>query len=173
MIAVRTWMLALAVACLGLFSVPGFAQDAQTGGGPVLEITTRHGVITIETFPDDAPATVARMTELAESGFFNGLTFHRVVPGFVVQGGDPEGNGRGGSGQTIKAEFNDHKHVLGTVAMARAQDPDSADSQFYISLGTHPHLDGKYTIFGQVTDGIDAVLQVVQGDVMESVMVTR
>lgn len=132
-------------------------------------IETEYGKIEIEFYPNDAPNTVARIQELVKAGFYNGLAFHRVVPGFVVQGGDPKGDGTGGSNQKLKAEFNSRKHVEGTVAMARAQDKDSADSQFYISLGTHPHLDGSYTVFGQVTSGLDAVKKIKMGDKMKSV----
>jgi cyclophilin family peptidyl-prolyl cis-trans isomerase len=121
---------------------------------------------------------VARITELVKQGFYNGLTFHRVEPGFVIQGGDPKGNdpklaGTGGSGVNLKAEFNKKPHLLGTVAMARAQDPDSADSQFYICLGPQSFLDGKYTVFGQVTDpsSLEVIQKVGRGDVMKKVTV--
>lgn len=132
-------------------------------------IETDHGQIEIEFYHKDAPQTVARIQELVKSGFYNGLTFHRVVPGFVVQGGDPNGNGTGGSGTKLKAEFNAQKHVEGTVAMARAQDVNSADSQFYISLGTHPHLDNSYTVFGRVVKGMEHVKAIKPGDKMKSV----
>lgn len=138
----------------------------QKQGGKGMKIETRHGDITIEFTPDKAPNTVARISELVEQGFYNGLVFHRVVPGFVIQGGDPKGNGTGGSGKNLKAEFSDAKHVEGTVSMARAADPDSADSQFYICLGTHPHLDNQYTVFGNVTSGMDAVKKIEPGDKM-------
>jgi peptidylprolyl isomerase len=127
-------------------------------------IKTVHGDIVLKFFPKDAPNTVTRIKELIAQGFYNGITFHRVIPGFVVQGGDPTGTGMHGSGKKLKAEFNQKKHVPGAVAMARAQDPDSADSQFYISLGTHPHLDGKYTIFGNVEKGLEVAQKIVQGD---------
>ena len=104
--------------------------------------------IRIEFYPDDAPKTVENFVTLAKKGFYDNLTFHRVVPDFVVQGGDPKGNGTGGPGYTIKAEFNKQKHVRGSVAMARSQHPDSAGSQFYITYGATPHLDGQYTVFG-------------------------
>jgi len=94
-----------------------------------------------------------------------------VVPGFVVQGGDPQGNGTGGSGQHMKAEFNARRHIDGAVAMARAGDPDSADSQFYITLGVQPHLDRQYTVFGQVIEGMDAVRKIQPGDQMTSVII--
>jgi len=138
-------------------------------GGNLMVIETKYGNVEIELYGNDAPKTVARIKELVQKGFYDGLTFHRVVPGFVVQGGDPQGNGTGGSGQNLPAEFNARQHVEGTVAMARAQDPNSADSQFYISLGRHPHLDGQYTVFGQVKTGMDAVKQIRQGDKMTKV----
>ena len=137
----------------------------------MLVIDTDYGPIEAEFYPQDAPKTVARITELAQKGFYNGLTFHRVVPGFVVQGGDPSGNGTGGSGVKLSAEFNAHEHVEGSLAMARSADPNSADSQFYISLGRHPHLDRNYTVFGKVTKGIEAVRQIKQGDKMKTVTV--
>jgi len=142
-----------------------------TQGGNMLVIETDYGDVDIELYPQDAPKTVARIKELAGKGFYNGLSFHRVVPGFVVQGGDPKGDGTGGSGQNIPAEFNSRHHVEGTVAMARAADPNSADSQFYIALATLPYLDGKYTVFGQVTSGMDAVKKIKVGDKMKKVYV--
>lgn len=146
------------------------AGTPLSGKEKMLQIETDYGFIQIELYPQDAPKTVARIQELATKGFYNGLTFHRVVPGFVVQGGDPQGNGTGGSGQNLPAEFNARQHVEGTVAMARANEPNSADSQFYISLGRHQHLDRKYTVFGQVTSGMDAVKNIKQGDKMKKVI---
>lgn len=128
------------------------------------KIHTVHGNIVIKFYPTKAPNTVRRIKELIESGFYDGIIFHRVVPNFVIQAGDPTGTGRGGSGNKLKAEFNDLKHEKGIVAMARTNDPDSADSQFYIALGNLPHLDGKYTIFGKVTEGIDILDKVSKGD---------
>lgn len=142
--------------------------DSKKGTNMIV-IETAHGTIEAELYPEDAPKTVERIKELVNKGFYNGLTFHRVVPGFVVQGGDPQGNGTGGSGKNLPAEFNKRKHVEGTLAMARAMDPNSADSQFYISLGTHPHLDNNYTVFGQVTKGMDAVKKIKVGDKMTKV----
>ncbi len=107
-----------------------------------------------------APITVDNFAKLANKGFYNNLTFHRVEPGFVVQGGDPNGNGTGGPGWTVKAEFSSKPHIRGTLAMARASDPDSAGSQFYICLGPAPFLDGQYAIFGQVTKGMELVDQI-------------
>jgi cyclophilin family peptidyl-prolyl cis-trans isomerase len=127
--------------------------------------------ITIRFFPEDAPKTVENFVTLAKQGFYDGLTFHRVVPNFVVQGGDPKGDGTGGPGYTIEAEFNRRKHVRGTVAMARSQHPDSAGSQFYITYGPTPHLDGNYTVFGEVVSGMEHVDRIRQGDRMRSVRI--
>lgn len=132
-------------------------------------IKTTKGDIVFKFYAEDAPNTSARIKELIDKGFYNGLTFHRVIPGFVIQGGDPTGTGAGGSGIKLKAEFNRHKHRPGAVAMARAQDINSADSQFYICTGTHPHLDGKYTIFGNVLEGLEVAKKIQQGDKMISV----
>ena len=108
---------------------------------------------------------------LAKKGFYDGLVFHRVEPGFVVQGGDPKGDGTGGPGYKVKAEFNKQKHVRGVVAMARSNDPDSAGSQFYITLAPANFLDGKYTVFGKVTSGMDVVDKIKVGDKMKSVKI--
>ena len=132
-------------------------------------IKTIHGDIIFKFHEKDAPNTSKRIQELISNGFYNGLTFHRAIPNFVVQGGDPKGNGTGGSGKNIAAEINTHKHIPGTVAMARARNLNSADSQFYISLGTHPHLDNKYTIFGHVVSGLDNANKIQVGDKMISV----
>jgi peptidyl-prolyl cis-trans isomerase B (cyclophilin B) len=125
--------------------------------------------IDIAFYPQDAPKTVENFVTLAKKGFYNGLTFHRVVPDFVVQGGCPKGDGTGGPGYTIPAEFNSKKHLRGTVAMARSQHPDSAGSQFYICYGATPHLDRNYTVFGQVTSGMEHVDRIKQGDRMTTV----
>ena len=119
-------------------------------------------------YSNDAPNTVKRITQLISEGFYNGIVYHRVVPGFVVQAGDPTGTGSGGSGVKQKAEFNKHKHVKGIVSMARTADPDSADSQFFIMLGTADSLDGKYTVIGKVTEGYENVEKIRQGDKIKS-----
>ena len=119
--------------------------------------------IRIEFFPEDAPKTVENFVTLAKKGFYDGLTFHRVVPDFVVQGGCPKGDGTGGPGYQIKAEFNKNKHVRGSVAMAR--------SQHYICYGATPHLDNSYTVFGKVVAGMEEVDRIKQGDRMTSVVV--
>jgi len=133
----------------------------------------KGGTIKIEFFPEDAPKTVENFITLAKKGFYDGLTFHRVVPGFVAQGGDPKGNGTGGPGYTVKAEFNKQKHMRGSVAMARASDPNSAGSQFYITFGPQPQLDGNYTVFGQVVSGMEVVDAIRIGDRMKSVKIAE
>lgn len=129
------------------------------------KIQTRFGDIEVEFFPDAAPKTVENFLKLAKSGFYDGLAFHRIVPGFVIQGGDPNTKnianrstwGTGGPGWTVKAEFNRNKHSKGALSMARSQDPNSAGSQFFIVLKDSNFLDGQYTVFGRVTSGLDAV----------------
>lgn len=132
----------------------------------IARIKTVHGDILFKFYPESAPNTVKRIKELISKKFYDGLVFHRVVPGFVVQGGDPTGTGTSGSGKRLMAEFNNKKHIPGSVAMARSMDPNSADSQFYISMGTFPHLDNQYTIFGEVVDGMEVVKKIKQGDKM-------
>lgn len=134
-----------------------------------VRITTNKGDIVFTFYPDDAPQHCAAFVKLTEEGFYDGLKFHRVEPRFVIQGGDPDGNGTGGPGYRLKAEFNARPHVRGTVAMARAASPDSAGSQFYICLDDARFLDKQYTVFGQMTDGFEALDAIRVGDVMESV----
>ncbi len=122
------------------------------------------GRVTIELRPDLAPKTVARIKELVRQHFYDGIVFHRVIDGFMAQTGDPTGTGMGGSGKKLKAEFTDTPFVRGTLGMARAQDPDSADSQFFICFEPSDFLDGKYTVFGQVTAGMEAVDAIKKGD---------
>ena len=131
----------------------------------------KGGEIVFECYPDDAPKTVDNFITLTNKGFYNGLTFHRVEAGFVVQGGDPAGNGTGDAGYNLPAEFNKQKHVTGTVAMARSSDPNSASCQFYICLAPQPSLDGKYTVFGQTIKGMDIVKGIKIGDVMKTVRI--
>ena len=124
--------------------------------------------INLELYPDIAPITVENFVKLANQGFYNGVTFHRVVPGFVIQGGDPTGTGTGGPGWRIKGEFasngvtNDLRPTRGVLSMARPQDPNSAGSQFFIMLDTAPHLDGEYAAFGKVTSGMEVVDKIVE-----------
>lgn len=128
--------------------------------------------VIIEFYPEAAPNTVANFEKLANSGFYNGVTFHRVIPGFVSQGGDPTGTGAGGPGYTIKCETegNPHKHVAGSLSMAHAG-KDTGGSQFFIVHEPQPHLDGVHTVFGQVLEGMDVVLRMKQGDTMKEVKV--
>ncbi|HET7657263.1 MAG TPA: peptidylprolyl isomerase [Bacillales bacterium] len=128
--------------------------------------------INIEFFPNEAPNTVANFEKLANEGFYNGLTFHRVIPGFVSQGGCPVGNGTGSAGYTIKCETegNPHKHEQGTLSMAHAG-KDTGSCQFFIVHEPQPHLDGVHTVFGKVTDGIEVALNMKNGDVMSEVKV--
>lgn len=126
---------------------------------------TKYGDITVEFYSDDAPKTVENFKKLAKIGFYDGLIFHRIVPGFVIQGGDPHTKqlsnkvkwGTGGPGWNVKAEFNKNTHSRGILSMARSQDPDSAGSQFFIILKDSKFLDGKYTVFGKVISGMDIV----------------
>jgi len=122
------------------------------------------GRVVIEMRPDVAPKTVARIKDLTRRGFYDGIVFHRVIDGFMAQTGDPKGNGTGGSGQNIPAEFSKEKHLRGTVSMARAQSPDSADSQFFICFAPASFLDGKYTIWGQVTSGMEFIDKIKKGE---------
>ncbi|MBQ8498090.1 MAG: peptidylprolyl isomerase [Clostridia bacterium] len=121
------------------------------------------GVMTLELYPEKAPITVANFVKLAKDGFYNGLIFHRVIAGFMIQGGDPTGTGMGGPGYQIKGEFasngvkNDLKHTRGVISMARSAHPDSAGSQFFIMHQNAPHLDGAYAAFGKLTDGFDVL----------------
>ncbi len=121
------------------------------------------GRVVIQLRPDLAPNHVARIKELARKGFYDGLAFHRVIPGFMAQTGDPRGDGTGGSGQKLKAEFSKEQHVRGTVSMARAASPDSGDSQFFICFAPAPYLDGQYTIWGEVVSGMEVVDKVKMG----------
>jgi peptidyl-prolyl cis-trans isomerase B (cyclophilin B) len=120
-------------------------------------IDTSEGKMVAELYPKLAPGHVNSFVFLAREKFFDGLTFHRVIKGFMLQGGDPTGTGAGGPGYKLKAEFNDTKHEKGILSMARTQDPDSAGSQFFVMHATSPHLDGKYTVFGKVIEGLDVI----------------
>lgn len=133
-------------------------------GNPIVTIKIKDsGEIKAELYPEIAPITVENFVKLASEGFYNGLIFHRVIPGFMIQGGDPEGTGMGGSGHNIKGEFaqngvkNDLKHTRGVLSMARAMNPNSASSQFFIMHENAPHLDGSYAAFGKVISGIEEV----------------
>jgi peptidylprolyl isomerase len=129
-----------------------------------LIIETSRGPVTIAMRPDLAPKHCARIKELARQGFYDGVVFHRVIEGFMAQTGDPTGTGSGGSGQKLKAEFSKEPHSRGAVSMARAQSPDSGDSQFFICFDDASFLDGKYTFWGRVIDGMDNVDKLTRGE---------
>jgi len=156
---------------------PLFVPTYTPNGNETALITTDKGVIRFKFHFDEAPLHVASFIELAKKGFFDGTKFHRVEPGFVIQGGDPLSRtddpmvGTGGPDYRIAAEFNSLQHLDGTVSMARSQDPDSAGSQFFICLGPQPFLDGQYTVFGQVIEGLDVVHSITKNDVMRTVTI--
>jgi peptidyl-prolyl cis-trans isomerase B (cyclophilin B) len=174
----------LRIPCLAAFvavlAIAAACNGSNSDGVPVRNtghyaiIDSDRGIIVIELYPAVAPKTVANFEALVKKGFYNGLTFHRVVPDFVVQGGDPDGTGTGGPGYTVPGEISSEKHVRGTVATARTGDEvnpkrDSSGSQFYICLEPQPSLDGGYTIFGGVIKGMDVVDQIQKGDHMKKV----
>lgn len=123
----------------------------------------KDGQVVIEMLPDFAPKHVERIKELVRQKFYDGVVFHRVIEGFMAQGGDPTGTGTGGSGQNLDAEFSDAQHVRGTLSMARSQNSNSADSQFFICFAEAPHLNGQYTVWGRVVDGMEFVDQIKRG----------
>lgn len=134
----------------------------------ILYLELKTGRVVIALRPDLAPNHVARIKDLVRQKFYDGLKFHRVIEGFMAQTGCPKGNGTGGSGHKLKAEFSDEKHVRGTCSMARAHSEDSADSQFFIMFDAAPHLDGKYTVWGQVVEGIEHVDGIKKGSVLRN-----
>jgi peptidylprolyl isomerase/peptidyl-prolyl cis-trans isomerase B (cyclophilin B) len=153
-----------------------FMDTAKVTGDEFAVVTMMDGgEFRIRFFSEDAPNTVKNFIMLARAGFYDSLTFHRVIknPPFVVQGGDPKGDGTGGPGYTIDAEFNDRPHKEGTVAMARSNDPNSAGSQFYICLASQPHLDGKYTVFGEVIEGMNVVWKIEGGDTIKFIRIDK
>ena len=153
-------ILALAAGLLFLALLPARAADPEN----TLYLDVPAGRVVIELKPELAPKTVAHIKELTRRGFYDGLAFHRVIDGFMAQTGDPKGNGTGGSGQNLPAEFSKEKHVRGTASMARAQSPDSADSQFFICFAPAPFLDGKYTVWGKVTEGMEHIDAIAKGE---------
>lgn len=150
------------------------ALELPQGADPenTLILTLKDGPVIIKMFPEKAPNHVTRIKELARQGFYDGVVFHRVIDGFMAQTGDPTGTGTGGSGKKIKAEFNDVKHKRGTVSMARAQSPDSADSQWFICLEAAPFLNGEYTAWGEVISGMEHVDAIKKGDEANNGQVT-
>ena len=169
-------LLIFAVSCSNSSKEPDQNQKLQSDGEKIMKyaiIETDKGAIKAELYTGKAPITTKNFIDLANSEFYNGLKFHRVAPGFVVQGGDPNGDGTGGSKKTIPLEISpDLKHVKGALAMARTQDPNSASSQFYITLDEVPFLDGKYAVFGKVVQGIDVVEKISVGDRMNKIYIS-
>jgi cyclophilin family peptidyl-prolyl cis-trans isomerase len=172
-VVLAVWLVA------GAAPVPG--QQTSPGAGPVVVLETAKGVIEFETYPDEAPKTVARILELVKKGFYNGLRFHRAEPNFVIQIGDPQTRdmryqdhwGRRGSGKPIgAAEFSKkRRHVRGAVSMGHSGVPQDADSQFFITLRTAPELDGKYTMFGRVIRGMDVAAKIQRTDMLKKAYV--
>ena len=155
----RKYIFSLMAIISALFLKPACAADAEN----TLVMQLKGGPVIIEMYPDSAPNHVKRIKELVRQGFYDGLKFHRVIDGFMAQTGDPLGNGTGGSGQSIKAEFNERHHGRGAVSMARTQDPNSADSQFFICFQDADFLDHQYTVWGQVISGMEYVDQLKRG----------
>ena len=153
-------IIAAVLACTVAAITPAFAADLEN----TIYLDLTYGRVVIEMSPDLAPNHVKRIKELVRQGYYNGSPFHRVIRGFMAQSGDPTGTGTGGSGQKMRAEFSATKHVRGTVSMARANSPDSADSQFFICFDAAPFLDGKYTVWGRVTAGMEFVDLIRKGD---------
>ncbi len=171
-----TGIILLSILCLMMLSCAGGKQTAEESGrvdkmmlskyhkrkadNPIIAIDTDFGTMTLELYRDVAPGHSDSMLARVQEGFYNGLNFHRIIDGFMIQGGDPTGTGTGNAGYNLKAEFSDLPHVEGTLSMARASDPNSASCQFYVCLARAPHLDGQYTVFGQLLDGFDALRKI-------------
>lgn len=165
-------LVSITLGCIGSKPQSDTAAPGETGKNRVATIVTEKGTIKFELYEKEAPITTKNFIELAQKGFYDGLTFHRVEPDFVIQGGDPKGDGTGGSGKTIPLEIAPTlTHKKGAVAMARSNDPNSASSQFYIVLEEAKFLDGKYAIFGQVIEGQDVVEKIEKGDKMLKVTI--
>jgi peptidylprolyl isomerase len=160
--------LLLLVAAL-VFGGKAMAADLEN----TLYMDVPGGRVVIEMRPDLAPATCAQIKTLVRQGFYDGIVFHRVIDGFMAQTGDPKGDGTGGSGHKLKAEFSNEKHVRGVVSMARSSDPNSADSQFFIMFGPAPSLDGQYTIWGKVVAGMEYIDKIKKGDTVRNGAVTN
>lgn len=159
-------MFAVLTACSDGAEVKDGPTPVSGPGDPqnTLYLELKDGRVVIDMLPDAAPKHVARIKELVSQNYYDGLEFHRVIEGFMAQTGDPTGTGGGGSGQKLGAEFNDYPHNRGAVSMARKQSPDSADSQFFIVYAPARHLDGKYTVWGQVRSGMELVDNIKKGD---------
>lgn len=158
---IRNFFTTLAIGVMMMTNAPGAAavEDENT-----LYMNLKDGRVVIQMRPEVAPKHVARIKELVRDDFYDGLTFHRVIDGFMAQTGDPKGDGTGGSGTKLPAEFSDTPFVRGTVGMARSQNPNSADSQFFIMFAPAPHLNGQYTVWGEVVEGMEHVDRIKKGD---------
>ncbi len=163
MTILRRHVLSLALAAALVLPSAAFAQRIDDPENTLIMELKDGGRVVIAMRPDLAPKHVARIKELVRKGFYDGIVFHRVIRGFMAQTGDPTGTGMGGSGQKLNAEFNREPHKRGTVSMARAQSPNSADSQFFICFEDAPFLDGQYTVWGKVTSGMEAVDRIKKG----------
>ncbi len=167
----------LVIAALTMFLLiapeHAMAQNNNLDPENTLLLQLKDGTVTIQLLPEKAPNHVARIKELARQGFYDGIVFHRVIDGFMAQGGDPTGTGTGGSGKNLNAEFNSTRHVRGTLSMARSSNPNSADSQFFIVLAPASHLDGQYTAWGQVVSGMEFVDNIKKGDPNDNGAVTN
>ena len=158
----KSWL--MGIVALLLAAMPAAAiQAAELDPENTIYMELKSGRVVIRLLPDVAPNHVARIKALTRQGFYDGVVFHRVIDGFMAQTGDPTGTGRGGSGQNLKAEFSGTPHLRGTVSMARAQSPDSADSQFFIVFAAATHLNGQYTVWGQVVSGMEHVDAIKKG----------
>ena len=152
------------IALITSFFIVEQVATASEATDSKLILNTSKGEIVIKFLPDIAPVHVARIIELVKNGFYDGIIFHRVITGFMAQTGDPKGNGTGGSGKKLKAEFSDYQYTYGTVGMARAMDPNSGDSQFFICFNGCGSLTGQYTVWGQVETGMDVVENINEGE---------
>lgn len=164
-------LVSITLGCIGSKPQSDTAAPAETGKNRIATIVSEKGTIKFELYEKDAPITTKNFIELAQKGFYDGLTFHRVIRDFMIQGGDPDGNGRGGPGYKIQDEFSPKlKHTKGAVSMANAG-PNTGGSQFFITEAPQPHLDGKHSVFGQVIEGQDVVEKIEQGDKMLKVTI--
>ena len=163
MIQPKRWLMGIVALLLGA-TVATTAPATELDPENTVYMELASGRVVIRLLPNVAPNHVARIKELTRQGFYDGVVFHRVIEGFMAQTGDPTGTGRGGSGQNLNAEFSNTPHLRGTVSMARAQSPDSADSQFFIVFAAAPHLNGQYTVWGQVVSGMEHVDALKKGE---------
>lgn len=159
----KSFIIAIFLGFLAAFLPVAVSASPSLDPENTIYLDLSSGRVVIQMRPDIAPRHVARIKELTRKGFYNGLPFHRVIPGFMAQTGDPLGNGSGGSGKQLKAEFSREQHIRGTVSMARTSDPDGADSQFFICFAPSPFLDGQYTVWGRVVSGMEFIDQIKSG----------